>query len=132
MPFSLLQAVAEHEAAKPVAEILVAAAIAISTWMQKRGDSKTREELTSAIAAHSARHEERFDAIDTSVTELKGICIGADGKNGIRGAVAELTGDVRKLQTTCSETSVTVGRMDERVKGVERRVGGIEQRERDK
>ena len=128
----LIQAVMDPAIAKPVVEGLLTVAVAISTYLGKKGESRTREVVTDAITAHAAKSEERFDTLDEKIGDLKGIVIGPDGKNGMRARQEEIRDDVKDIRETLAEKSIADGRVDERVKTVEKKVDGIENRERDR
>jgi hypothetical protein len=125
----LLQALIDPQVAKPLVEGLLTVAVGISTYLGKKGESRTREILTDAISAHAGKTEERFDALDQSVSDLRGIVIGPDGKNGMRAQQAEMREDVKEIRELFTEKSVADGRVDERIKVIETKTVGIEGRE---
>lgn len=125
-----IQAVLDPAIAKPAVEALLTVVVGVSTWLGKRGEHRTREVVTGAIAAHAASSETRFDALDEKIGDLKGIVIGPDGKNGMRGRQEEIRTDVKELVDALVDKSIADGRVDERVKTVEKKVDGIEHRER--
>jgi hypothetical protein len=125
----LIQAVLDPQLAKPLVEGLLTLAVGISTYLGKKGESRTREVVTEAISSHAVKTEERFDALDRGVSDLRGIVIGPDGKNGMRGQQAEMRDALREICALFTDKSVADGRVDERVKVVEKSVVGIEGRE---
>jgi hypothetical protein len=89
----------------------MAVAVGVSTWLGKRGESRTRLELskeiadhaaltTAVIASHSEKVEQRFDAIDGGIRDLRGIVVGPDGKNGLRQRIEEIRTDVKAVRAS--------------------------------
>jgi ubiquinone biosynthesis protein UbiJ len=89
-----------QETQNVIAAAIVTLAVAIQGVLAHRSSTRTRK------------------SVSESLTELRGICIGADGKNGLRGDIAEVKRSVERLEKDAWTTRETVARLDERTKNM--------------
>lgn len=99
----------EQDHQNVVAAAIVTLAFVIQSVATLRSGRKTRQTVGEQLA------------------ELRGICVGADGKNGLRGDIAEVKQEIRdikktahdrndRMQASLSEVHAGIARLDERTR----------------
>lgn len=124
-PFLLAQAVLSVEYAKPLIEGAATIAVAIGTWVSRQGDRRTRSEIKAQLTEHAA-------SMERGISDLRGIVIGPDGKNGLRQRIEEIRSDVKECRRSIESSALAEARLDVRVENMETKVTGLEERERER
>lgn len=85
--------------------LLVLLAVGIQTILNHRGNRSTKNNLANQMAR-----------LEVKLTELKGISIGIDGQNGMRGDIRAIRIDFKELRNQILEIEKKIAALQERTR----------------